>query len=193
MLTSVKYEAAPLEARLAARLSQLRQAQGHSLETVAERSGISRATLSRLERGETSPTAGMLGALCAVYQTPLSRLIAEVEEEGPSLIRASDQVVWTDPETGFRRRMVSPPAPALAGEVIEGVLPPGADISYPHSPLTGLEHHLWLLEGALTLNVEGRGYDMLPGDCLRYRLFGGSRFLSTGPDPARYVLSMVRP
>lgn len=186
-------EAPSLEARLTVRLAHLRLEHGYSLDHLAEKSGISRATLSRLERGETSPTAGMLGALCAVFQTPLSRLIAEVEDAGTSLVRAADQAVWSDPDSGFVRRMVSPPAQAFLGELIEGRLPPGADIRYARSPLLGLEHHLWLFSGILRLEVDGSQYDLLPGDCLRYRLFGASRFHNVGDQDARYVLAMIRP
>ena len=49
--------------RLAQRLSDLRQQQGWSLEALAQQSGISRATLSRVERAETSPTASLLNKL----------------------------------------------------------------------------------------------------------------------------------
>src|SRR4029453_12673933 len=55
------------ERRTAARLARLRPERGWSLEALAERSGISRATLSRLERGELSPPASMLGRLCSTY------------------------------------------------------------------------------------------------------------------------------
>src|SRR5688572_29532956 len=53
-----------IETRIARRLARLRAERKWSLETLAERTGISRATLSRLERAELSPTAAMLGRLC---------------------------------------------------------------------------------------------------------------------------------
>jgi len=45
---------------LALRLSELRLRQGWSLDDLAARTGISRATLSRIERAETSPTASLM-------------------------------------------------------------------------------------------------------------------------------------
>ena len=184
----------PLEASLAARLGRLRAEQGLSLEALAERTGISRATLSRLERGEASATAAMLGRLCAAYGRTLSWLMREVEEEAPPLVPATRQPCWTDPATGFRRRSVSPPGPGLRGELLEGLLPPGARIAYERSPLPGLEHHLWLLEGRLELTVEGETHPLRPGDCLRYRLNGASQFLCpAGGDAARYLLAIIQP
>ena len=51
-------------ARLAQRLRELRHERGWSLDELAARSGVSRATLSRLENNEVSPTAAVLGRLC---------------------------------------------------------------------------------------------------------------------------------
>lgn len=184
-------EAGIIDERLAQRLAELRKARGWSLDELAGVSGVSRPTLSRLERGEVSPTAQVLGRLAAAFGLTMSRLLAEVERQGAALVRAADQPVWTDPETGFRRRGVSPPAPGLAAEMIEGELPAGAEIRYEASPRPGLEHHLYLLAGALELEVEGRAHRLSPGDALRWRLYGQSRYLSLGPGAARYVLALV--
>src|SRR5271155_1002430 len=98
-----------VEARISKLLSTLRTERGWSLEALAERTGISRATLSRLERTELSPTATMLGKLCTVYGWTLSRLMAEAETQPVSLVTASQQAMWTDRESGYSRRMISPP------------------------------------------------------------------------------------
>src|SRR6185369_13524860 len=113
----------------------------------AKRSGVSRATLSRLENGEVSPTASVLGKLCAAYGLTLSRLMHMVEDEFAPLVPRAAQPVWTDPSVGFRRRSVSPPARTLAGEALECELDPGARIAYDRAPRPGLKHHLVLVEG----------------------------------------------
>src|ERR1700679_3755221 len=46
--------------RLAERLKLEREAHGWSLADLAERSGVSRGAISKIERGESSPTAGLL-------------------------------------------------------------------------------------------------------------------------------------
>src|ERR1051326_2014845 len=68
-----------IERRIATRLAPRGAGGGWSLAAVAGRTPITRATLSRVERSELSPTAAMLGALCALYGWTLSRLMAEAE------------------------------------------------------------------------------------------------------------------
>lgn len=179
------------EDRLAARLALLRVERGWSLDELAQHSGVSRSTLSRLERAEISPTAVMLGKLCQTYGMTMSRLLAEVESESPQLVRARHQGIWRD--EGFTRRSVSPPHPGLRAEVVEGVLEPGADISYDGPPVAGMEEHIWVLDGVLELGLDQTTHRLEAGDCLRFRLWGRSRFTCPGPGPVRYAVVVVQP
>jgi len=182
-----------VERRIAQRLARLRAERGWSLDAVAERTDISRATLSRLERSELSPTSAMLGRLCTLYGWTLSRLMAEAEIKPPNLVRAAEQPEWKDPESGYRRRAVSAPAPGLRAELVEVHMPAGASVSFDASPIAGLEHHLWMLEGALDLEVEGSRFKLRAGDCLRYVLAGATRFRGAGKRGARYLVAIVHP
>ena len=101
---SAPVPAEDVDRRIALRLGQLRRARGWSHDDLADRTGISRATLSRIERSELSPTAAMRGKLCTAYGWTLSRLMADAECPATSLVPASEQAIWTDPESGYRRR-----------------------------------------------------------------------------------------
>jgi transcriptional regulator with XRE-family HTH domain len=188
----VEQSAELVEKRIANRLAALRAERAWSLETLAQRTGISRATLSRVERCELSPTAAMLSLLCGQYGWTLSRLMAEAEQRTPSLVPASQQVIWRDPETGYFRRVLSPPHPNLKGELVEVTLPAGTSVSYDASYLPGLEHHLWVLEGSLSLELGGTEFRLEKGDCVRYVLAGPSKFVS-GRRQTRYVIALVHP
>ena len=177
--------------RIAQRLRALRAERNWSLDELAKRSGVSRATLSRPENADVSPTAHVLGKLCTAYGLPMSRLMRMVEDHFIALVPRAQQVVWQDPGAGFRRRSLSPPSHTLAGEALECELAPSTRIEYEASPRPGLEHHLVLLEGRLSVSVDGCQHSLLPGDCLRYQLFGASAF-ATGPDAAaRYLLFIL--
>lgn len=182
---------AAVDRRIAQRLRSLRAERGWSLDDLARRSAVSRATLSRLENAEVSPTASVLGKLCAAYGMTMSRLMHMVEDDFAPVVRRSTQRTWTDPTIGFRRRSVSPPAKTLAGEVLECDLDPGTRITYDSAPRPGLEHHLLLIEGQLQITVDGQAHDLRPGDCLRYQLFGTTAFVTSEQSGARYILFIV--
>ncbi|GHC68606.1 DNA-binding protein [Limoniibacter endophyticus] len=161
-----------------------------TLQDLADQSGVSRATLSRVENGEVSPTAETLGRLASAFALPLSQLLAPLEQEFPALVRQGDQSVWTDRENGFARRAVSPPSRSLKLEMIACEIAPNQRITYDHPAFPGHEHHLLLLAGALLLTVDGVQYQLHPGDCLRYRLYGASSF-ETGEQSAHYIIAMA--
>ena len=182
---------ASIDARLSERLKALRLDRGWSLDELASRSGVSRATLSRLENSAISPTTSLLARLCAAYGLTMSRLMLMMEDDFTPLMSAAMQPVWRDPELGFERRSVSPPAQKLAGEVIACTLKPGARIAYDRPARPGLEHHIYLVAGALQITIDGKTHDLKPGDCLRYRLFGASAFATPDHSPAHYYLFLV--
>lgn len=177
--------------RLAAHLKSLRLAQDWSLDQLAQESGISRASLSRIENSEVSPTANILGRLCSVYGLTLSRLMQMIEDDYTLLIKRQEQEVWRDPQAGFLRRTISPPARQLAGEAIEAEIQADQTIAYDSPPRDGLEHHLFLLEGTLELTINGQSHRLYAGDCLRYRLSGRSLFQTSPDSVARYILFTV--
>lgn len=186
-------EEGEFERQLAERLASLRLAAGWSLDELAAKSGVSRATLSRLERGETSPTATLLSRLARAHGLPLSRLLAEAEALPVRLLRAADQPRWHDQQSGFERRMRCPPLAGFCTEVIEAVLKPGAELAYDEPPVARQEHHLCLLEGAVRLTLQGQVFDLAAGDAISFRCSGTSVFANPGRQAARYLLAMTVP
>lgn len=177
-----------LDRRIAERLGLLRAERGWTLDELARASGISKANLSRLEKGQVSPTASTLGKLCSAYGLTMSRLLALAEQREEVVLRRKDQQVWTDPSGGFRRTAVSTSDNAFECDVIEGELQPGAEIAYDAPPRPGAEHHIYCLQGELGLSVNGKAHQLKAGDSLKYRLHGASSFRSSGRAPARYIV-----
>jgi transcriptional regulator with XRE-family HTH domain len=182
-----------LDRRLAERLLRLRSQRNWTLDDLAQRSGVSRATLSRLERGETSPTASLLNRLCHAHGLSLSRLLAEIEARPVRRLALAEQATWRDPETGYQRRMVSPPSTGFAAELVAAELPAGARVAYDQPAVAGLEHHVLLLDGRLDLTVDGECHPLQPGDSLRFRLWGPNAFEAPGPSAARYLIAVCQP
>jgi transcriptional regulator with XRE-family HTH domain len=180
-----------LDRRLGARIKGLRQSRGLTLDQLAARSGVSRAMISRVERGESSPTAALLDRLCAGLGVLLSTLFRDEAQGGP-LARRGEQPVWTDPDSGYVRRNVSPAGTGSRLEIVEVEMPAGARVLLD-APRGGfrLDQQLWLLEGELTLSVGGREHRLAAGDCLAMLLDGPIAFHNPGEVPARYAVVLT--
>src|SRR3982074_453849 len=64
-----------LDRAIGDRLKRLRLNAGFTLNQLAARSGVSRGMISRIERGDSSATAVLLGKLCAALDVTLSAVI----------------------------------------------------------------------------------------------------------------------
>jgi transcriptional regulator with XRE-family HTH domain len=184
----------PLDRRLAERLMAERQARGWSLADLAAKSGVSRAMISRVERGESSPTAALLGRLSGAFGLSLSRLLARAEAgSGSGVTRAGEQALWRDPATGFRRLNLTPAiegAPPL--ELIGAELPPGAEIAYPASAYAFLEdQQILILSGRLHFRQGAKVHELGAGDCLRLGPPSDCVFANPGKVVCRYVVAVL--
>lgn len=177
--------------QIAARLREEREARGWSLGDLADRSGVSRAMISKIERGESSPTATLLGRLSGAFGLTLSSLLARAELQAGRLLRAADQPQWKDPETGYIRRHVSP-ATDLPVELIQVELPAGAEVSFPASAYVFVRHLIWVLKGHLTF-VEGEiVHEMDAGDCIALGPAAKCTYKCKGPKACSYVVVLIR-
>jgi transcriptional regulator with XRE-family HTH domain len=67
------------------RLRKVRELRGITLTDVAERTGISKSTLSRLENGQRRPSLELLLPLAQVYRVPLDDLVGAPEVGDPRI------------------------------------------------------------------------------------------------------------
>ncbi|MDJ1158897.1 helix-turn-helix domain-containing protein [Chelatococcus sp. SYSU_G07232] len=181
-----------LDIRLGRRLKAMRTAAGLTLDELAGRAGISRAMISRIERGESSPTAALLGRLCAGLGISLAAVFADDRRSGDPLSRAAAQPVWRDPASGYLRRDVTPPGTGSPVEIVDVTFPPGADVRFDNPwTMRTIDQHVWVLDGELELTVGAAAHRLATGDCLHMRLDGPIRFRNTSGRPVRYAVVLT--
>lgn len=175
-----------IDSRIGARIRRLRGAA--TLDALAAASGVSRAMLSRIERGESSATAQLLNRLAGGLGVTLSALFAE-PAVGP-LTRAAEQPVWRDPASGYTRRAVS--APGAMAEIVEVDLPAGAEVRFDNDRVAAAGQQVWVLAGVLGLEVGEAAHVLHRGDCLAMRFGEPVRFHNPTRRATRYAVILDR-
>lgn len=182
-----------IDTAIAERLKALRDRRRLTLDELARLSGVSRAMISRIERGEASPTAQLLSRLCAALDVTLSAFFAPEGGEPSPLARRAKQPVWRDPGTGYERRAVSPPGTPSRIEVIDIAFPPGARIAYPpETAKDGMTQHVWLFSGTLEMTIGDVAHRLEAGDCLYMSITEGHVFHNPGTQTAHYAVVLDR-
>src|SRR3974390_181124 len=143
-----------LSQRLAHRLRLERDSRGWSLADLAQRSGVSKATISKIERAEVSPTAVVLVRLASAFDLTLAGLMLRAERQGGRFSRASDQPIWRDPETGYVRRQVfsHPDHPV---EIVRVELPARQHVTLPASSYAHIRQLVRVQSGNLVITEGG--------------------------------------
>jgi len=183
-----------LDARLGTRIKIERERRGWSLTDLSARSGVSRAMINKVERGEASPTASLLGRLSGAFGLTLSALLARTEMSGAGrLVRADDQLRWTDPATGYLRRQVAPaPGSDLPVELIHIELPAGTSVSFPAAAYAFARQLVWVLGGTLTFIEGDVAHTLAAGDCLELGPPSDCTFRNERGRPCRYAVVILR-
>jgi transcriptional regulator with XRE-family HTH domain len=178
------------------------------MERLAGASGVSRAMISKIERGESSPTAVVLGKLSAALKLSVSELLSvpvpqpglgsggdpEVglaAADGAGRVRrAADTPKWRDPDTGYLRRQIS--SPAFPAAVTEVTLPPAARVPYPAAAYAFIAQLIWVLSGQLTLTDGTTELVLRPGDTFELGQPLPREFRNSTAAECRYIVVVTR-
>jgi transcriptional regulator with XRE-family HTH domain len=176
---------------LARRIRSEREAKEWSLAALAERAGVSKAMLSKIERGEASPTAAILSRIAAAYGLTMAALFEPVGAANPRLLRARDQPLWRDPKTLYLRRQVFL-GPSNPLELVEIELPAGQEVGFPASAYCLVQQVVWVLSNRLTI-VEGADrHERAAGDRIEFGAPSDVVFRNEGARSCRYLVALVR-
>lgn len=182
--------AASLNRRLGDGIRREREGHGWSLSELAERAGVSRAMIHKLEHGGASPTAALLSRLAEALGVAMSELIARVERQEGRLVRRADQPERTDPATGLRRRRLSPKSD-LPIDLFEVELPPGGELAMPTEDLLTRRQLVHVQAGSLAVTDGGKAYQLEAGDCLKLGPPADCLFRNDGPEPAVIIVTVL--
>ncbi|MFE9765523.1 helix-turn-helix domain-containing protein [Streptomyces sp. NPDC005808] len=165
--------------RVGARLKRLRTLRGITLTALAEMTGVSKSTLSRLETGQRRPSLDLLLHLAHAYGVPLDDLVG-APQLGDPRIRLKPRRV--------NGRTVVPLTRHPTGMQAWKIIIP-AEVATPTPRAHGGHEWLYVISGRMRLVLGELDIVMGPGEVAEFTTQVNHWFGSTGSEPAE-VLSL---
>lgn len=150
-----------LHHHLSSALKQLRQANGWSLAQAAERTGVSKAMLGQIERGESSPTVATLWKIATGFNVPFSFFIYG-NDAG-----AGAGNVYSQQNARMRVTSLLPYDQRLRFDLLAVELAPGAQ-SDSSAHEAGVTEQVVVIRGELMLAVAGQWRHLREGDAFQF-------------------------
>jgi transcriptional regulator with XRE-family HTH domain len=163
----IREAAESIDGRLQQNLRRLRREHGLTLDVLSRRAGVSRAMISKIERGTAIPTATVLGKLSAAFEIGLSQLVGDARPRHPVLLPQIEQAIYRDPESGLERRSLSPLFPDRSVDFVLNTLPARSRVAFPGHH-HGVEEYLFVSRGELIVVTAGQCYPVSQGSTLFY-------------------------
>ena len=157
----------PISREFGDRVRSLRERTGLTLEQLASRSKVSRAMLSKVERGEKSPTIGLAMRISHAVGGSLSALLNGEQPRHPVAVRSrKERFRFADEESGLTREIMSPTVEGSSVEILRHTLAAGSTsgILPPYPP--GTEKYIIVERGDLVLVRAGERTRLREGDTM---------------------------
>ncbi len=158
----MKNSAEPGEVTL--KLRDVRAASGLSLSKAADLTGVSKAMLGQIERGESSPTIATLWKIAKGFQLPLSALIGAATLRDPSDAGFFQTVTFPG---SIEVKIVFPFDPMLGAETFHVALKPSQCHESP-AHAAGVTEEVFVLAGKLEVLRDREWVLLQAGQGLRF-------------------------
>jgi transcriptional regulator with XRE-family HTH domain len=162
----IALKAPPLEP-VAHNLRRIRLQRELSLSGLARVAGVSKSTLSELERGRGNPSIDTLWALASALNVPFSGLFEEGGNGDIRVVRLDKTpVVSQDGDTFRSRHLVTGHAPREVELFVVDLARNSRRDAAGHSP--GVVEHVIVMDGCADVGPLGRSEVLEVGDCITF-------------------------
>jgi transcriptional regulator with XRE-family HTH domain len=159
-----------------------------TLDQLAAKSGVSRAAISKIERGDSAASTSTLGRLAEALDVSISQLVGGARSEPVMHIPRERQPTFIEDGTGFERRSLSPMYSGRGIDFVLNRLPPKAKTGPFPSHREGVEEHLYVTKGHLKVTLGDTPHVIEAGDFLFYRGDLSHSFENLGTTVCEYLI-----
>lgn len=169
-------------------MRKMRRDTGLTLDELAEIARVSRAMLSKVERGEKNPTLLVAARISEGLGVTLTQLIG-VEERGNVVVTPLDERrVMRDPQTGFERQEISSNLGNRGVELVYNVVPEGSTSGELPPHRKGVYAHVVVDRGRLRVVLGGEEHTLEAGDAVYFEADVKHRFDNAGEHECGYYM-----
>lgn len=162
-------------------LKTIRKSRDLSLDKLAELTGVSKAMLAQVERGDSNPTISLLWKIANGLRISVTALIAEEAPE-VTVVRFSDVEPITENGGRYQAFPLFPFDPKTHFEVYTVKIAPGnSHQSEPHQD--GVEEFVVVTQGCLELRIGDDIYVAEQGDAIRFNADQGHLYVNHSEAP----------
>ena len=162
---------------LGASLRLMRKQRNLSLDEAAGLTGVSKAMLGQIERGESNPTISTMWKIASGLKITFSALMGDVSNSCRAVALEELQPVY-EAEAKMVLYNVFPFDPLSGFEYLYIELKPGCDYESP-SHENVLEEYVVVTQGVLKMTIDGRIFTLPKGSSIRFK--GSERHAYANP------------
>lgn len=165
-------------------LKKLRRHKGWSLDLTSQKTGVSKAMLGQIERGESSPTIATLWKIASGFNTSFSSFIEDIEPPTSTPLHRTGELSQVHPQDNkIRVSSLFPYDDALKFEVFVIELSPGCThLSPPHQK--GVIEHVIVSQGEIDVLIQDTWHKVIKNAGLRFKADQIHGYRNTTQTPA---------
>jgi transcriptional regulator with XRE-family HTH domain len=177
---------------LARNLRRLRAERGLTLDELARRAGISRSMLIQIEQQRVNPTLAILVRLAQALDVGLAELVELGSRRRVRVIPPGDVAeLWSSPSGGSGRLLVGSDQLDHV-ELWDWRLEPG-DVHEAEAHLPGTMEIVHVLDGALTLSVDGESHVAATGESVIFSADADHSYANRGEHSLHALMIVITP
>ena len=162
-----------------------------TLEDLAARAGVSKGMLLQVEQARTNPSVATICRLATALGVSIASLVEAPEAPSARVVRAAEGVaLWTGGQEGSAARLMVGSGTSQQVELWDVRMEAGDGYSSEAHP-TGTRELLLVIEGELTLELDGTPHAVGAGDAIAFVADRPHAYLNLGTSPLRYSLSVI--
>ena len=147
-------------------LIRLRKEKNFSFDKLAESSGVSKALLCQIERGDSNPTINTLWKIAVGLQVALGDLL-ETQDRPIEIVRKKSKAPLIDNEAGLRLWPIFSNSPSPVGLFVAELDSMHTHASAPHDAHS--TEYVFVIEGSLVVTINGHSSKLSQGDTLCFQ------------------------